>query len=114
MDCNLVIDCNNFNSKCILSCLYINLELVAIDYIDWTEQEVAENYFSYNLDKELAIMANIDNFDLNQKLEPNMIAMVSNSQYFDRELSLHIDFEEAYNLEWINFKVFVWILEIKY
>jgi hypothetical protein len=51
------------------------------------------------LDKELAIMANIDNFDLNQKLEPNMIAMVSNSQYFDRELSLHIDFEEAYNLE---------------
>ena len=47
------------------------------------EQEVAENYFSYNLDKELAIMANIDNFDLNQKLEPNMIAMVSNSQYFE-------------------------------
>ena len=38
-------------------------------------------------------MANIDNFDLNQKLEPNMIAMVSNSQYFDRELSLHINLE---------------------
>jgi hypothetical protein len=51
------------------------------------------------LDKELAIMANIDNFDLNQKLEPNMIAMVSNSQYFDSELSLNIDFEEANNLE---------------
>jgi hypothetical protein len=62
------------------------------------EQEVAENYFSYNLDKELAIIANIENFDLIQKLEPN-IAMVSNSQYFDRELKLQIDFEEAYKLE---------------
>jgi hypothetical protein len=51
------------------------------------------------LDKELAIIANIDNFDLNQKLEPNMVAMVSNSQYFDRELKLKIDFEEAYKLE---------------
>jgi len=62
------------------------------------EQEVAENYFSYNLDKELAIIANIENFDLIQKLEPN-IAMISNSQYFDRELKLQIDFEEAYKLE---------------
>jgi hypothetical protein len=62
------------------------------------EQEVAENYFSYNLNKELAIIANIDNFDLIQKLEPN-IAMVSNSKYFDRELKLQIDFEEAYKLE---------------